>query len=283
MDNIEKGYFRVSVPQESATPTVSFINKFSGRCGKIVIRWKIIQPFSIVNSILSFGKETEKTEALYRFYRLGDRLLLPGSSLKGMARTYTAAVFGLTFADELYGYCDYGIIERDADRRNKRINHASKVFFEDVFIDEKALTKAPTMAAFSKNKAVPGTFRIYKLARSEEMKTRSFPIECLPPGTFFDSEIQYVGLLDEHLSGFLLSLGLQEHYSFPLKCGRGKSTGYGALKASVLKVLEFDRRSAFSPLIDITEVIKGKLTQTPGKIAKKPLENLEILRIHSSQ
>ena len=282
MDNIEKGYFRVSVPQESATPTVSFINKFSGRCGKIVIRWKIIQPFSIVNSILSFGIETEKTEALYRFYRLGDRLLLPGSSLKANGSHLYGGGFRPTFADELYGHCDYGIAE-DADRRNKRINHASKVFFEDVFIDEKALTKAPTMAAFSKNKAVPGTFRIYKLARSEEMKTRSFPIECLPPGTFFDSEIQYVGLLDEHLSGFLLSLGLQEHYSFPLKCGRGKSTGYGALKASVLKVLEFDRRSAFSPLIDITEVIKGKLTQTPGKIAKKPLENLEILRIHSSQ
>ncbi|HPB88468.1 MAG TPA: RAMP superfamily CRISPR-associated protein, partial [Thermotogota bacterium] len=261
MPELEKGYFRIDIPRVQVSPTRPFLEKFSGRCGKIIIRWKTLQPFSITNGVLTLTREQDKTEPLYRFYRLGDVLIFPGSAFKGMARTYTAAIFGLDFADELYGDCDYGVTDRDQNRRNNKINHASKVFFDDALLKTKQLTKQPTMEAFSKNKTKTNTFRIYQLKKSEEMKTQSYDMECFPAGVSFVTEIQYMGLLDEHFHAFFLSLGLHSRYHFPLKCGRGKSTGYGAIKASLEIVTQFDEKCPFSPLKDVTEAVKKKLTE----------------------
>lgn len=277
MPELEKGYFRIDIPRAQANPTRPFLEKFSGRCGKIVIRWETLQPFSIVNGVLTLTKERDKTEALYRFYRLGDRLLFPGSSLKGMVRTYTAAIFGLNFADELYGDCDYGSVDKDQNRSKNSINHASKIFFDDALLEKERLAKQPTMEAFSKNKTETNTFRIYQLKKSEEMKTPSYDMECLPKGVSFHTDIQYMGLLDEHFHAFFLSLGLHSRYHFPLKCGRGKSTGYGAIKASLEKVTQFDENSPFSPLKDITEATKKKLTEEPTLSSRECLDNLKTL------
>jgi len=277
MENLEKGYFRVTIPRGQAEPTKPFLDKFSGKCGKISIRWETLQPFSIVNGVLTLMKERDKTEALYRFYRLGDRLLFPGSSLKGMVRTYTAAIFGLNFADELYGDCDYGSVDKDQNRSKNSINHASKIFFDDALLEKERLAKQPTMEAFSKNKTETNTFRIYQLKKSEEMKTPSYDMECLPKGVSFHTDIQYMGLLDEHFHAFFLSLGLHSRYHFPLKCGRGKSTGYGAIKASLEKVTQFDENSPFSPLKDITEATKKKLIEEPTLSSRESLDNLKTL------
>ncbi len=273
----EKGYFRIDIPRAQAKPTLPFLEKFSGRCGKIIIRWETLQPFSVVNGVLTITKEREKTEALYRFYRLGDRLLFPGSSLKGVVRTYTAAIFGLNFADELYGDCDYGSVDSDQKRKRNAIGHASKISFDDAFFEKERLTIQPTMEAFSKNKTKTNTFRIYQLKKSEEMNTPSYEMECLPKGVNFHTDIQYMGLLDEHFHAFFLSLGLHSRYHFPLKCGRGKSTGYGAIKASLEKVTQFDEKCPFSPLKDVTEEVKKKLSEEPGFLLDESLENLKTL------
>ncbi len=277
MDKLEKGYFRVTIPRGQAEPTKPFLEKFSGKCGKIVIRWETLQPFSIVNGVLTLAKEKDKIEALYRFYRLGDRLLFPGSTLKGTVRTYTAAIFGLNFADELYGDCEYGTVDKDQNRKTNAINHASKVFFEDAFFEKERLTIQPTMEAFSKNKAEKNTFRIYQLKKSEEMKTPSYDMECLPIGVIFHTEIQYMGLLDDHFNALFLSLGIHNRYHFPLKCGRGKSTGYGAIKATLEKVIQFDENSPFSPLKDKTEEVKMKLSMEPDSLTGENLGNLKKL------
>jgi len=83
--------------------------------------------------------------------------------------------------------------------------------------------------------------------------------------------------LDEHFHAFFLSLGLHSRYHFPLKCGRGKSTGYGAIKASLEKVTQFDEKCPFSPLKDVTEEVKKKLSEEPGFLLDESLENLKTL------
>lgn len=284
--NVEKGYFRITLPdrKEEIPKTFPFIDKFDGLCGKIILSWKTLQPFGIANGLLTLKKEAGKTEAVFQFYRLKDRILLPGSSLKGMVRTYLAAIFGLNFADELLGDCKYGSVENNQQTTTRRLEagHASKVFFEDVFLETKALSKCSTKQAFSKNKEVENTFRIYKIKASEELKTSGAPMECLPAGSTFIMEMQYLGLKEEHLIALLVSLGLHQQHSFPLKCGRGKSSGFGALEGTLQQVWQFPKNSTgsallpLSPLTEQTETCRNWL-KNPLNLQKEIIENLRMM------
>ncbi|MDI3473310.1 MAG: hypothetical protein PWQ20_1657 [Thermotogaceae bacterium] len=246
----EKGY--IVCEKNSKAPKLEvydFINRFDGEVGVLKLKGKVIQEVAVTDNI----QYPEDGKIVYKFYRENGKPLLPGSSLKGSVRTYFEFFFGNENADLVFG-------------SNKG---ASRVLFEDKYLKEEWLTKVdvPKFIAKPKDRESKLLVKLYKLKPSEEYKNRTNQMEAIKKGRLnFNIIIQ--GLSPDALKAILFSFGLFKNYKFPLKIGRGKNIGYGAIEYEFVSY----ERSEFSKIqnIDYKKFLEDE------KLGNKFLEKYKI-------
>lgn len=190
--------------------------------GFLDLTFKLSQPFSVTDGI----ERVKNGKIFLKMHRVGDHLLIPGSSLKGAVRTYFEALCGFEMAGRVFG-------------NEKR---ASMVYFSDVLlhigqvkIAEKEYpeqfaggSKKPKQSAERSNELQK--IRLYTERPSNEYKKKELLLEVIENGQF-RTRVIFRNMTPRLLLAFLTSLGaLSISKDLYLKVGRGKNVGFGLVK-----------------------------------------------------
>ncbi len=173
----------------------------------------------------------------WKFSKVNNIPVIPGSSLKGMARSTLEA---LSPSCPIYD----GKKEKRCNPKEEKIcpacsifgttDYQSRVFFEDallqgnvsqfreiISIEDRWLPRLP----------YPGRRKFYSYSSS--IKEGIERIESIKEGAKFISTIRFSNLEDWEFGLLFLSLGASSIYGFHLKLGGGKGKGLGSIKIDI--------------------------------------------------
>lgn len=232
-----KGYFQYKVEElETKSPNVNFLNGFSQNLysGYFNVTFKLEQPFSVTDGI----ERNKNNKILLKMYRVKDKILVPGSSLKGAIRTYFEGVCGKELAKKIFGSSE----------------SASLVYFNDVLIDPQKINVSykPYPEQFGKEpkRKVENEIRFYTKKASEEYPQNNLPyfVECID-GQFgqFTTRIIFKAMPKKYLHLLLTVLGI-ENTGEPIyfKIGRGKNIGMGLVTIKLNGNVNYLKTEKFS-------------------------------------
>jgi len=162
-------------------------------------------------------------------YRDGiGRVVIPGSSIKGMLRHYVRVLSERTDGDD-----DSGMPKVIFGSTSFR----SRVRSTDVIYEGnlKGLKIFQQYAGHSRN----NFYKVYSLTKKEEKGSRpEFLVEIIPKGSILEFVLSVEGLKGIELGVLFLAMGVHPNYRFCLKFGRGKNIGMGGL---LMEVTRFER------------------------------------------
>ena len=210
----------------------------SGRVrGEFVAR----QPLHVGTGLLvapqSLGLNDE-APLVKSFFRAGDRLTVPGSSLKGAVRhlvealTYSAVSKTRVRLDrELYGESQY-----DSRRGRGELDPAGRIFGAMGYQGHVQFGDCPLLAGQSAIMDIPpqyepraGEGRRYYPHGLVDNRSPLWPLEVVEAGGRFAFEMRFNNLSAAELGVLLIAFG-QSDPPICLKLGAGKSSGLGAVR-----------------------------------------------------
>ena len=230
-----------------------------------------------------------------------NKLVIPGSSLKGVVRSAYEAITNSTLAVATNKYKSSMPSERLPCRDKTRLCPASQVFgaldwqgllhFTDAHCEEAnaATGFMPSLyrprpderdAYFQKGKAVGRKF-YYHATNAVDGSDRGIPVQQAGIAYSFTTRLQFMNLTEAELGTLLIVLGQDKRYPLALKVGGGKPIGMGTMTATVTGLERAkhlrDRYAAYTPpesdrltgvalesyLQDLVKAAHKKLIQTP--------------------
>lgn len=234
-EGVEKGFFNFEIENLEGVrhPQINFLESFSKNryCGFMDVSLHLEQPFSVTDGIeRRLNPETAKKlgfsgeKILLKMYKVDNKILIPGSSLKGAFRTYFEAVFGYDLAKAIFG--------------NAKTN-ASMIYFSDILLEAKQiLVTYPEQFGKEGGSGRKGgnTIRLYKKKASEEYpkeeSKRLYVVTALNEKEEIKTRIIFKSLPKEFLVAFSLffnSFSIFKQFPVQLKIGRGKNVGMGLI------------------------------------------------------
>jgi|GEM_PF-1177664 len=200
--------------------------------GVISVKAKTIQPLSVTSG---FWKDMQVQGGRYHamlIYRDGKgRVVIPGSSIKGMLRHYVRVLSERTSNNN-----------RDDDSGLPEAIFGSTSFRSRVRTSDMTYNQSlKGLKIFQQYSGHPhnDNYKIYSCKKKEERGQRSeFLVEIIPTGSTLEFVVNVEGLRKNELGVLFLAMGVYPQHRFCLKLGRGKNIGMGALK---LEVMCFER------------------------------------------
>ncbi len=172
--------------------------------------------------------EIELYEGLPLFLnaRRDDKLLIPGSTLKGVISHYYLAITGsISSTSILFGFPGY----------------MSRALFSDSFpegqIEPQILSVGPS---WQPRRREFGKIKIYRSDIEFKEETKQYYLECIPKGAILHTDITVLNPLKMETAKLILAMGYNPQEPKILLLGFGKPKGLGKIRISDLKVFSLD-------------------------------------------
>lgn len=254
--------------------------------GQIAYRFTALQPLHIGTGQLVPPDPalTIEIPLVKEFYRAGERLAAPGSSLKGAIRSLIEAV---TFScvnktgdrklpKRKYGECNYA--------RFKKVCPACRLFGAMGYLGKTTIGDALLLPDSSRPaiRFIPPQFppkgkraRRHYPHKLIDPRDPTWPLEVLPAGSQFAGTIHFRNLSEGELGLLFLAMG-QGKPPLRLKMGGGKSSGLGAVRFEDLQLTLVDVAQNY-----LAYDAAANAAQSPAHYLEKatPLLDKEALRI----
>jgi CRISPR/Cas system CSM-associated protein Csm3 (group 7 of RAMP superfamily) len=171
--------------------------------------------------------EIDANEIYWKFSKVKNIPVIPGSSLKGTVRSTLEALSPSCVG----GRCKSEEKHCPACRIFGTTDYQSRVLFEDALLQGNIPQFREIISIedrWSPRVPHPGYRKFYTYSSS--IKGGNERIESIKKGAKFISSLRFFNLEDWELGLLLLSLGLSSNYGFRLKIGGGKGKGLGSIK-----------------------------------------------------
>ncbi len=230
--------------------------------GRLVLKAKVLRPLSVyggINGPVRAGQREGIGLLQLTCYRnqkgkAVERVVLPGSSFKGLLRTVVESIslscLG-ALKPALRNYLDPQLELLRCREGERRVcpacrlfgtqDYAARVQVRDVFLDPAVLAvkSTPPLWAPARGRGLPQVY----LANRNRAKGRKFYLHsqvtgageyrtAIKEGTGFTLEIYFYGLSRPELGLLAAALGVHPRYRFLLKMGAAKPVGWGAIELS---------------------------------------------------
>lgn len=186
------------------------------------------------------------------------RLIIPGSTLKGVVATYHLAIFNdPAETSSLFGYSI-----------RKRGSYMSRVFFEDAkpvsSTNPKIIAVDPS---WPPHRYEENHLKIYKVTiEYKESDTPVKYLECIPEGVKLETEIILVNGDKEEAAQIAVSLGYIPGSERTILIGYGKNKGLGKIRTEKLSITKMTFPILREEEIDIGDTIKALSEQYAERI-----------------
>jgi len=264
--NTTKGYELVRILRggQNIAPTNHIeIYKTNLYTGIISLKAQVVQRFSVTSGFWKDMQISGKRVHVMTIYRDGQgRVVIPGSSIKGMLRHYVRVLSERTDGDDDSGMPEVIFGSTQTPRLK---SFRSRVRSTDVIYEGnlKGLKIFQQYAGYPRD----NFYKVYSLTKKEEKGSRhEFLVEIIPKGSILEFVLSVEGLKGIELGVLFLAMGVHPNYRFCLKFGRGKNIGMGGL---LMEVTRFERDKGLLG----KEVFEGaKLNELIKKTVNKYLD-----------
>lgn len=233
--NTTKGYELVPVLRggKRVTPANhTDIYKNDLYTGVISVKARTIQPLSVTSGFWKNMQAKGSISHAMLIYRDGKgRVVIPGSSIKGMLRHYVRVLSERT--NNNYEDDDSGMPEAIFGSTSFR----SRVRTSDMIYDQtlKGLKIFQQYSGHSHG----DNYKIYSCKKKEDRgQRREFFVEIVPAGSTLEFVVNIEGLRKNELGVLFLAMGVHPEHRFCVKFGRGKNIGMGGM---TLEIVRFER------------------------------------------
>lgn len=228
--NTTKGYELVRILRggQNIAPTNHIeIYKTNLYTGIISLKAQVVQRFSVTSGFWKDMQISGKRVHVMTIYRDGQgRVVIPGSSIKGMLRHYVRVLSERTDGDDdsgmpeaIFGSTSFRSRVRSTDVIYEGNLGSLKIFQQDA------------------GRSWGNFYKVYSLTKKEERKPK-FLVEIIPENSVLEFTLKIEGLRETELGVLFLAMGVHPNYRFCLKFGRGKNIGMGGL---LMEVTRFER------------------------------------------
>jgi CRISPR/Cas system CSM-associated protein Csm3 (group 7 of RAMP superfamily) len=194
---------------------------------------KALKPLAFTQNVLTICNN----KPTYLLQREAEKIVLPGSQLKGAIKTYMQAL------SESYDEEVTSINNNTLDMINSitgYMGYTSRIMFKDIIIDENEvdayIIEGKQQWSQAKKLIRTNKIRLYSHKKHEELD-RTVNFEVLPTGTILDFEILFQGITQEEAGLVFMAMGLDFKNRFSMKVGRGKNLDMGSIKIIPEKIL----------------------------------------------
>ena len=247
-------------PKSESLPQYAHHDHLEGLRGRMKLEIQAISPVFV-----GTGEYEVDSQGIYQpFARTGERLVIPGTTIKGVVRTY---------AEALSPSCEGG----RCDVSKGRVCIACRIFgalgFQGrvTFCDTEGLDpnkvklRKYTMSVRWSGRRRDGRRFYYHNKPTSQILVNSktgkpLPeerVEVVPKGTRFTSELIFENLSNEEMGLLLLAMGLSPKYRFDLKLGGGKNRRLGSVRfhlPSGINVAGNDIYTSFAPEYEVKDI-----------------------------
>jgi hypothetical protein len=224
--------------------------------GKLFLSFAVKTPLHISTGIVVPGVDVGLRVSLVKTMasdRQG-RLLIPGSSLKGVVRSMYEAITNSTFAVVTPRYRSQMPKNRLPCSNKEALCPASRVFgalnwqglvrFTDAVCDGKSAQGfIPSLHAPRPQRYLLGAGRVggrkfyYQTRRAASAdQNRGIAVQWVAEGNHFSTCLTFSNLTEAELGTLLIVLGQDPKYGMSLKIGGGKPVGMGTVTTTVMKI-----------------------------------------------
>jgi hypothetical protein len=186
---------------------------------------KALKPLAFTQNVLTICNN----KPTYLLQREAEKIVLPGSQLKGAIKTYMQAL------SESYDEEVTSINNNTLDMINSitgYMGYTSRIMFKDIIIDENEvdayIIEGKQQWSQAKKLTRKNKIRLYSHKKHEDLD-RSVNFEVLPTGTILDFEILFNGLKQKEAGLVFMAMGLDVENKFSIKLGRGKNLDMGSI------------------------------------------------------
>jgi CRISPR/Cas system CSM-associated protein Csm3 (group 7 of RAMP superfamily) len=228
------GFFWVEQLQAHGNPvqeTPRGLDRLEGLSGEWVVRFEALSPFFIGSGDVEVADEAGVRTMYFRFARRGDSLIVPGTSLKGMARSFAELLSPSCMGGEGRDSCPACVLFGTLGRRGR-------VMFEEGVLEGAQLRVVEIAQRVAARRVGPDNERGFRKlyvrdqgAAQTALGGDKERLETVQPGAWFRSRVSFHALSEWQVGLLLLALGLAPGYTFHLKGGGGKNRGFGVLKS----------------------------------------------------
>lgn len=237
--NTTKGYELVRIlrgGQNIAPTNYIEIYKENLFTGIISLKARVVQHFSVTSGFWKDIQISGKRVHVMTIYRDGQgRVVIPGSSIKGMLRHYVRVLSERTSKDNRDDDSGMPEVIFGSTQTPRLKSFRSRVRSTDVIYEGnlKGLKIFQQYAGYPRD----NFYKVYSLTKKEERKPK-FLVEIIPENSVLEFTLKIEGLRETELGVLFLAMGVHPNYRFCLKFGRGKNIGMGGL---LMEVTRFER------------------------------------------
>jgi len=266
--------------------------------GRLFLKLTVRTPLHVSTGVVAMGKDVEKRGIrLIKTMETRDtqKLIIPGSSLKGSIRSVFEAITNSTLG--VVGR-DKNIVPRErlSSRDNKKLCPAERVFgamdwqglasFNDAKCEKQQFAVGfmpslyrprPERKAYYRGKLVAGRKFYYNFSRAvDKGQNRGIPVQQAGTEYIFTTQIQYKNLTEAELGTLLVILGQDTKNAITLKIGGGKPIGMGTVTSEITELEHYQNiRDRYTKYDTSSDTISGQdLQELMGKLIDTAHQNL---------
>ncbi|WP_218082209.1 RAMP superfamily CRISPR-associated protein [Anthocerotibacter panamensis] len=282
-----KPYEMVPLSREQpirARPAGQDAFKSEGRLsGKIHLQLTVKTPVSVGSGVVMMGsdlsKETSSIPLIKTAVRRDQRLVIPGSSLKGVVRSTYEAITRSCLCKTTARGPQIPSGYQECKKNAVGVCPACQVFgamnwqgliqFSDALCDQTGFGRGfmpslyrprPKQASIYLAKGkVQGRKFYYHAVRAIDKGQQGIPVQQAQEGTTFSTSLRFMNLTPAELGTLLIVLGQDAKHPMALKIGAGKPIGMGTVVVAVTRLEHFKNlRERYSSYINSgTEILSG--------------------------
>jgi CRISPR type III-B/RAMP module RAMP protein Cmr6 len=239
-------------------------DEFKDLTGKLVLDLKVISDYLFVGSgnyDFQYVKEAKQNLVYYSFSRMNNRLVIPGSSIKGAVRNMLEAISNSCLSQEGKAEKKFVIKThmpcKDLDklcpacRVFGKTGYKGRVSFSDALPIESIKTKIVKIAELfgpkpNYEKLARKFYQHKKFVYSKDLSPeRNYRfVEAVPKGKTFQTILSFENLREEEVSLLLYSMGIDQDYK--IKIGGAKSRCFGAVEFTPTEIMLMDENFQIS-------------------------------------
>ena len=300
-----KPYAMVSFPQKPIVrKKPAGHDQYLSQCchGTLFLKLTVCTPLHVSTGVLATGEDVNKRGIpLIKTMETQDtqKLIIPGSSLKGVIRSVYEAITNSTL----------GVVGREKGRIPKdrfpgndktKLCPASRIFgamnwqglvsFNDAKCDKQQFTVGfmpslhrphPERKAYNKGKYVAGRKFYYNFGRAvDQGQNRGIPVQQAGTEYIFTTQIQYKNLTEAELGTLLVILGQDKNNAIALKIGGGKPIGMGTVTTEIIELehyqniqeryKKYDTSSAILSGQELQNIVERLIQEAHKKLIEAP-------------
>ncbi|RLD96253.1 MAG: hypothetical protein DRI93_01365 [Aquificota bacterium] len=230
-------------------PREAYHDSFRELTGQMRLSLQAITPLYVGSG----GYEFDSEGIYLPFARRSSELIIPGSSLKGVIRSYAEALSPSCFGGECQGetFCPCCAIFGAKD-------YSGRVSCLDAEPSDEYSTKTVEIKVRwgKKNRDRRGRRLYYHGDIWEAEKDTGERVEVVPAGTQFHFDLLFKNLAEWELGLLILAMGLSPQHRFELKMGGGKNRGLGSIRFELSEIQARQSKNSFSSFHIQTESLQ---------------------------